>query len=980
MKQKKIKQTKLDKSKFTKSKLDEIIMSKVKKSKKRENIAGKLNAKSNSKTKEINILKKIENYMLPDSKSAVKPIVWELPNRKRFFSWVQDTYAKYNLSKKQVLSKNEKNEITRYKELDKINLNNVQKLTRDFMQGTSPYRGLLLYLGLGVGKTCAAISIAEAIQNRKEVVILSKASLEDNFISEIQRCGTDYMTKNNYWVFSKCNTEAERELVKSLNIPTRLIEHNGGIFFVDFTKNKSNYDRFSDENKDKIQHQILETIKNRYKFLHLDDTRLLKKVSESYFDNKVVVIDEVHNLINTIASGRPRGEAFYEMFMNAKKAKFVFLSGTPLINNVYESTKLYNILRGYIPTIVFKLKSTFDDNINYKKIKSELQKNIHVDQIVINKINKSIKVTKNPTNFVSSTVEKGIIYQPDKNITMPVFISSCEKIINMLGYKVSISASNETCLPDDINKFQQLFHNVDLNKLKKTELFKKRIAGLTSYYQFYDKSKFPEVKPINIVQIPMSLYQLGIYERFRNEEIQKDKFKAKKKGPDAEKFKPSYRIKSRLACTFVFPEDTGNPYEEKNIEMLEDLEQKLEEIGEDNRFADVEGKDLDKKIKMSYLKILNKKKDQYLDMNNGSLEKYSPKYKNIITNIKKCEGTVFVYSYFRSLIGLNTFSFALEQTGEYTPFKIKKVNDMWELDIKEENMGKKTFCFYTGNENRELRELYRKIYNGAWDDLDSSCSKLVKQLYKLDNTKNLYGNTIKVLMTTKTGAEGLNLKCVRQVHIMEPYWQPVLIEQVIGRAVRNESHLKLPPRHRNVEVFIYMMTLTPDLIRNITIPNVRLDIVKFQDNSLGKTRTIATSDEYLYIISERKKKIVNEMQKLMKESAFDCTLNYHDNVESNPDLVCLDYETDDRDEYLYSASISDTIDIIDLKQEQLVTTKYKEVIIGGKKYYFNPKSNEQGKIYLYDSKIKKSVKLPKPVGRVFIKDGKYKFGIKSKSK
>ena len=63
---------------------------------------------------------------------------------------------------------------------------------------------LLLYLGLGVGKTCAAIAIAEAIHNRKEVLILSKTSLEDNFMNDgIPKCGADYMTKNNHWVFSK---------------------------------------------------------------------------------------------------------------------------------------------------------------------------------------------------------------------------------------------------------------------------------------------------------------------------------------------------------------------------------------------------------------------------------------------------------------------------------------------------------------------------------------------------------------------------------------------------------------------------------------------------------------------------------------------------------------------------------------------------------------------------------------------------------
>ena len=46
-------------------------------------------------------------------------------------------------------------------------------------------------------------------------------------------------------------------------------------------------------------------------------------------------------------------------------------------------------------------------------------------------------------------------------------------------------------------------------------------------------------------------------------------------------------------------------------------------------------------------------------------------------------------------------------------------------------------------------------------------------------------------MTTQTGAEGLDLECVRQVHIMEPYWQPVLLEQVIGRGISNCSHTLL---------------------------------------------------------------------------------------------------------------------------------------------------------------------------------------------
>jgi superfamily II DNA or RNA helicase len=939
-----------------------------------------------------------KNYQVPHSSDMVKPKVWELPNRKRFFNWVDSTFGKYNFSKDYKPSPAVEKERERQKSLDKINLNNMQMLARDFMQGESPYRGLLLYLGLGVGKTCAAIAVTQAIMNKKEVIILSKASLEDNFIVDIQKCGADYMTKNNYWVFCKCKNDPELKLSKDLGIPADIILDNGGAFFIDFTKDKSNYQNLSEANKEKLNNQIMKTIKKRYKFLHIDDTRLMSKLAEDEFNNKVIVVDEVHNLINSMTSGAggkedgtPTGRYFYNVFMNAKNSKFVFLSGTPLINTVYESTKLFNILRGFIPTVSMKIKTIYDTDIEYQKIKNKLQKDPHVDQIIINKVNKTIKVSKNPDNFINSPDGKGIIYKPVDNIENQVFKENVENIVNSFGYKVSSSLNNETCLPTNINDFQLMFHNPELNKLKKTELFKKRIAGLTSYYKYQDQSLFPEVTKTEIVKIPFSDYQLSIYEKYRNQEIQKDK-NARRKGKE-ETFKPSYRLKSRLACTFVFPEEIGSPYDDRNLETLETLGDKMLSVGEEINLEDIKTtKDIDKTIKSSYLALIDKRKDEFLDMNNGSLLKYSPKYYHMIKNIMQSRGSCFVYSYFRALIGINTFSFALEQTGNFAPFRIKKVDGYWELDEKEDEKGKFKFCAYTGAEDRELREIYRKIYNSQWDDLQPSCVKLVKQLKIQDRElngsgneqKNLYGKIIKVLMTTKTGAEGLNLKCVRQVHVMEPYWQPVLIEQVIGRAVRTESHIWLPPKERNVEVYIYMATFTPRLVNMLTTPAVKRDIVKFNDEALGKKGMVTASDEYLYIVSERKKKIINEMLDLVIESSVDCQLNYKHNIRNKPNIVCLDYDTENRDDYLYTSELGDTIDIIDIKQEKLVTVRYKEVVIKGKTYYYTPVPDVNGKMYIYDEKIKTSAKVPKPVGRVINVGGKLKFGLKkeksSKSK
>jgi len=65
-------------------------------------------------------------------------------------------------------------------------------------------------------------------------------------------------------------------------------------------------------------------------------------------------------------------------------------------------------------------------------------------------------------------------------------------------------------------------------------------------------------------------------------------------------------------------------------------------------------------------------------------------------------------------------------------------------------------------------------------------------------------------MATSAGAEGLDLKNIRQVLIMEPHWNEVKIKQVIGRAIRRDSHKDLPKDERNVDVldFIYFYTRT----------------------------------------------------------------------------------------------------------------------------------------------------------------------------
>ena len=76
-----------------------------------------------------------------------------------------------------------------------------QKIVRDYINNYTPYRGLLLYHGLGSGKTCSSIAIAEGIKTHKQIIVMTPASLQTNFFSELKKCGDPLYKYNQYWEF-----------------------------------------------------------------------------------------------------------------------------------------------------------------------------------------------------------------------------------------------------------------------------------------------------------------------------------------------------------------------------------------------------------------------------------------------------------------------------------------------------------------------------------------------------------------------------------------------------------------------------------------------------------------------------------------------------------------------------------------------------------------------------------------------------------
>jgi hypothetical protein len=113
---------------------------------------------------------------------------------------------------------------------------------------------------------------------------------------------------------------------------------------------------------------------------------------------------------------------------------------------------------------------------------------------------------------------------------------------------------------------------------------------------------------------------------------------------------------------------------------------------------------------------------------------------------------------------------------------------------------------------------------------------------------NIDGHKVKVVLISKAGSEGIDFKFIRQIHILEPWYNMNRIEQIIGRGVRNFSHKDLPFKKRNVEIFMY-------------------------GTILGNNREEA-ADLYVYRVAEYKAIQIGKVTRLLKENAVDCIINH----------------------------------------------------------------------------------------------------------
>ena len=283
----------------------------------------------------------------------------------------------------------------------------------------------------------------------------------------------------------------------------------------------------------------------------------------------------------------------------------------------------------------------------------------------------------------------------------------------------------------------------------------------------------------------------------------------------------------------------------------------------------------------------------------GALEEISPKFAEMLTRIAAAKGSSLVYSQFLDMEGIGLFRLAMDANG-YVPIEI--ISNSW--DSGAAVFSKRTlesfkpgpdgtvanvprYITFSGGEDDEIRRYALDIFNANFNELPAGLQgPLVEAGFK----NNHKGEICRVFCITSAGAEGLSLKCVRAVHIMEPYWNDVRLKQVKGRAIRIGSHLELPEDQRDVSIYTYLSCFSEEA-QLAKAGDIRIDeTIRNQDKidrkdakalglpiPEGAATYVMTTDERLHVIAERKKEITGALEGLMKAGAVDCELNVSEN-------------------------------------------------------------------------------------------------------
>jgi len=662
-----------------------------------------------------------------------------------------------------------------------------QNFVKNFMSFNTPYNSLLLYHGLGSGKTCSAIGISEEMRKymkqlgkRKSIIIVASPNVQDNFKSQLFN-PAKLKFREGLWSMNTCvgnalleeiNPTSSKDLREQYITKEIKLLINQYYMFMGYTQ-------FANYINDNTNITMVGLNKKQKKKMRL------KKIKE-LFSNRMIIIDEVHNLRisrDNSESNIKSAEIVMDMVRYADNLKLLLLSATPMYNSYEEIIWLTNLMNSNDNKAPIKISDVFNNKGEFIPTGREL---------LIRKLTGYVSYVRgeNPYTFPVRIYANHNDYLDFKYVE-PIRQNNNKKIKEPLQH-VPVFYNSIGAYQKDVYYF--LMQNMD-TMIK--EVFENMRNNMRAFEDMDSFSYTMLQRPLEILNI--------VYPNDDFDEVQREGFD---------------KITSVIQ-TMVGKTGLSNIMNFK-VEKIED--------GDEEKAI---------KVRTGF----HYKTNAYGKLFSPSeLHKYSAKMANICNIIKNTEGIILIYTQYIDG-GIIPMALALEEMGfrRYSSHKGMKSLlkdkadsiDYMSMKTKDQHNGpfnKARYVMITGDKN------YSRT-----NDAD------VKYL---NSPENVDGKKVKVVLISKAAAEGIDFKNIRQIHILDPWYNMNRIEQIIGRGVRNLSHCGLPFEKRNVEIFLHATNL---------------------DNE------IEAIDTYVYRVAEQKAVKIGMVTRLMKENSVDCLLNIGQN-------------------------------------------------------------------------------------------------------
>ena len=192
-----------------------------------------------------------------------------------------------------------------------------QNMVQHYLSRRTPYKSILLFHGLGVGKTCSSITVAESmlldhtVGMPPRVLVVSPLALRRSYEDQVFSAAR-YLSNNPDDVKNQCTSDTY----------TRLVHGN--------------------PSKELFLKRVQQLIRSRYHFLTYDS--LVPYVQENpHVSNTVIIVDEAHNLRNN-DTDKKAADALEQMLVSGTGNRLVLLSATPMYNEPDELLWLLKLL------------------------------------------------------------------------------------------------------------------------------------------------------------------------------------------------------------------------------------------------------------------------------------------------------------------------------------------------------------------------------------------------------------------------------------------------------------------------------------------------------------------------------------------------------------------------------------------------------------------------------------------------------------